>query len=82
VLGLARREGDLARTARLFYDAWDLHDSLQSKLVILGDLAALALALAGVREAIEADALSRAGTAGAAMSLDEAVRYARSIVPP
>jgi tetratricopeptide (TPR) repeat protein len=114
-------EGDVNRAARLFHEAWDIaqrHNSMQSKLVILGDLAVLALArghpeaavrllgardqlfaqfgsrddvmthffydraLAGVREAIEADALTRAWTAGGSMSLDEAYAYARSIVPP
>ena len=39
-------------------------------------------ALAGVRDAVAADALRRAWTAGASMSLDEAFAYARSIVPP
>src|SRR5215510_5133788 len=96
---IALAEGDLELATRLFYEAWDVaqrHNSMQSKLVILGDLAALALArgqpeaaarllgardhlfgqfgsrddvvtqffydkaLAGVREAIAADALSRA----------------------
>jgi tetratricopeptide (TPR) repeat protein len=118
---LALLEGDMDRATRLFHEAWDIaqrHNSVQSKLVILGDLAVLALArgqpecaarllgardqlfaqfgsrddvmtrffydraLAGVREAIEADALSRAWTAGASMSLDEAYAYARLIVPP
>jgi len=118
---LALIEGDVVRAARLFYEAWDVaerHKSVQSKLVILGDLAVLALtrghpeaaarllgardmlfaqfgsrddvvtqsfydkALAGVRDTIEADALSRAWTAGSTMSLDEAFDYARSIVPP
>ncbi len=35
------------RAARLFYEVWDIarrHNSVQSKLVILGDLAVLALA--------------------------------------
>jgi non-specific serine/threonine protein kinase len=44
---LALLEGDVGRAARLFYEAWDLaqqHRSVQSKLVILGDLAVLALA--------------------------------------
>ena len=118
---LALLEGDLGRATRLFYEAWDVaqrHNSMQSKLVILGDLAVLALArghpeaaarllgardrlfgqfgsrddvvtrffydkaLAGVREAIAADALSREWTAGSTMSLDEAFEFARSIVPP
>jgi predicted ATPase/DNA-binding XRE family transcriptional regulator len=118
---VALAEGDVDRAARLFYEAWDIaqrHNSVQSKLMILGDLAVLALArghseaavrllgardqlfaqfgsrddiatqvfydrsLMGVREAIEAGALTRAWTAGAGMSLDEAYAYARSIVPP
>jgi predicted ATPase/DNA-binding XRE family transcriptional regulator len=118
---LALLEGDLVRATRLFYEAWDLahrHNSMQSKLVILGDLAVLALArghpveaarllgardhlfaqfgsrddvvtqffydkaLAGVRDAIAADALSRAWTAGSTMSLDEAFEFAKSIVAP
>jgi len=117
---MAVAEGDLGRATRLFYEAWDLaqrHNSMQSKIVILGDLAVLALArgepeaaarllgardrlfaqfgsrddvvtkffydkaLAGVREMIEADALSRAWSAGSAMSLDEAFQFAQSIVP-
>ena len=118
---LALLDGDLSSATRLFYEAWDLaerHASVQSKLVILGDLAVLALArgspeaaarllgardrlfakfgsrddiasqffydkaLAGMREAIEADALSRAWTEGSSMSLDDAFEYAQSIVPP
>jgi predicted ATPase/DNA-binding XRE family transcriptional regulator len=38
-------------------------------------------ALAGVREAIQSDALSRAWAAGASMNLDQAFSYARSVVP-
>jgi predicted ATPase/DNA-binding XRE family transcriptional regulator len=118
---LALLDGDLAGATRLFYAAWNLaqrHASVQSKLVILGDLAVLALArglpeaaarllgardqlfakfgsrddiatrffydkaLAGVREASEADALSRAWTEGSNMSLDDAFEYAQSVVPP
>jgi tetratricopeptide (TPR) repeat protein len=44
---VALAEGDVDRAARLFYQAWDVaqrHNSVQSKLVILGDLAVLALA--------------------------------------
>jgi ATP/maltotriose-dependent transcriptional regulator MalT len=118
---VALAEGDVDRATQLFYAAWDVaqrHNSWLSKLVILGDLAVLALArghpeaaarvlgardelfaqfgsrddvmtqffydraLAGVRAAIEADALTRAWTAGVSMSLEEAYAYARSIVPP
>jgi hypothetical protein len=118
---LALLEGDLVRATQLFYGAWDVaqrHNSMQSKLAILGDLAVLSLAhghaeaaarllgardrlfgqfgsreyvetqffydkaLAGVRAAIAADALSRAWTAGSTLSLDEAFEFARTIVPP
>jgi tetratricopeptide (TPR) repeat protein len=118
---VALAEGDVDRAAQLFYEAWDIaqrHNSVQSKLTILGDLAVLALArghaepaarllgardqlfaqfgsrddiasqvfydqtLTGLRDAIEAGALTHAWTAGAGMSLDEAYAYARSIVPP
>jgi tetratricopeptide (TPR) repeat protein len=118
---VALAQGDTERARRRFYQAWDLaqrHNSVHSKLVILGDLAVLALAdghpvvaarllgardqlfaqfgsrddlvtqffydraLAGVREAIESDALSRAWAAGASMNLDQAYAYARSVVPP
>jgi len=114
-------EGDVDRATQLFYEAWDVaqrRNSMQSKLVILGDLAVLALArgypesaarllgahdhlfaqfgsrddvmtrffydraLADVRKAIQAGALTNAWTAGASMSLDDAYAYARSIVPP
>jgi predicted ATPase/DNA-binding XRE family transcriptional regulator len=117
---LSQDEGNLPAAADYFYRAWDEAErqgSVQSKLVILGDLAGLACAhgkpeagarllaardslfkqfgggedlatrlfyertLASLEEALDPAAMRDAWQEGTAMTLDEAIAFAHSIVP-